>query len=361
MKVAELLEKRRQNWIELERLTAQKDKGMSVWVFLLVIIFVPICLWPIVLPIVFLLRYRSRKPETSEDARRFTFLYRAACADLALADAYQLPPNTVQYLHRLVGRSHNQLYKSRRFDILEWVRVLLFEVPPKIFHDRCVQLMFCLFWGAFILSAFLAYSRADFADQLVGEAGLKQMEENFSDPLGSSARGSMQSQMNFIMAGFYIQHNTSIGLRCFVTGLLFIPGLFTTLYNAAVLGASFGHMARPETGAAGLHFCEFVTAHGPFELTAIVLSAGAGIRLGLGWLHTKGMTRFASLKKTARETMPIMGAAMAMFFFAALIEGFISPTNLPYWLKGIIAILSSGSLMFYFLVLGFPQTNEPLR
>ncbi|GEM_PF-205831 len=361
MKVAELLEKRRQNWVELEQLSAKRDPGMRIWVVLLVVTVVPICFWPFVLPIIVYFHYRRRKAETSEEVRRFTVLYRAACADLALADAYQLPPNTVQYLHRLVGRSHNQLYKSRRFDFVGWVHVLLFEVPPKIFHDRCVQLMFCLFWGAFLLSAFLGYSRSDFAVQIVGESGLQQMESNFEAPLGGSDRGAIGSQMNFIMAGFYIQHNTSIGLRCFVTGLLFIPGLFTTLYNASVLGASFGHMARPETGEAGLHFCEFVTAHGPFELTAIVLSAGAGIRLGLGWLHTKGLTRFASLKKTARETMPIMGAAMAMFFFAALIEGFISPTNLPYWLKGLIAILSSGSLMFYFLVLGFPQHNDSLR
>ena len=39
---------------------------------------------------------------------------------------------------------------------------------------------------------------------------------------------------------------------------------------------------------------------------------------------------------------------------AALIEGFISPTSLPYALKAGVAILSGGLLVFYFLVLGFP-------
>jgi uncharacterized membrane protein SpoIIM required for sporulation len=90
-------------------------------------------------------------------------------------------------------------------------------------------------------------------------------------------------------------------------------------------------------------------------LTAIVLSAGAGLRIGLGWIYTNGLSRIASLQKTARGAMPIMVSAIVMFFAAALIEGFLSPSAAPYWLKAGVAILSSGILSFYFLVLGFPR------
>ena len=40
-----------------------------------------------------------------------------------------------------------------------------------------------------------------------------------------------------------------------------------------------------------------------------MLAAGAGLRLGMGWLTTNGLTRSASLQKTASEAMPLMGAA----------------------------------------------------
>jgi hypothetical protein len=50
-----------------------------------------------------------------------------------------------------------------------------------------------------------------------------------------------------------------------------------------------------------------------------------------------------------------MGAAAVMFFFAALIEGFLSPSGAPYWVKALIAIVSSSLLAFYFVVLGFPR------
>ena len=324
MKVAELLERRRRNWAELERLCDR-------------------------------LALRRTKTLRAAEVSRFAALYRAACADLALADAHQLPPNTVQYLHRLVGRAHNQLYRTRRFAFATWGRVLLEEVPQRIFQDRCVQVAFCLFWGVFLLSAFLAYSKhawPQYAEAIMKREMIEGLETSFQNPVDGR-----DPEAGLMMAGFYIQHNTGIGLKCFAGGLAVVPGIFETAFEAAVLGAAFGYMARPDV-VQGQNFFHFVTAHGPFELTAIVLSAGAGLRLGLAWLLPGHWSRLASLRNTAREAMPLMGAAMAMFFLAALIEGFISPSGLPYWLKATVAVLSSGMLSFYFIILGMPRRAE---
>jgi uncharacterized membrane protein SpoIIM required for sporulation len=324
MKVIDLLERRRHNWQELETLAGQVQGSAA-----------------------------TKMPPAG--VSRFGALYRAACADLALAYAYQLPQNTVQYLHRLVGRSHNQLYRSRRFEWRRWGQMLLFDVPQTIFRDRCVQVMFCLFWGLFILSAYLAYSKAawpDFAEQVLTQQGIEGLEEMYKDEIGASGRRG--GEENMAMAGFYTQHNTSIGLQCFTWGLLVVPGMLVTMFNAITLGAAFGYMARPDVPE-GVNFFNFVTAHGPFELTAIVLSAGAGLRIGLSWMMTGGLSRQASLVKTGREVMPVMGAAMVMFFLAALIEGFLSPSAAPYPVKVLVAILSSSLLAFYFVVLGFPR------
>jgi uncharacterized membrane protein SpoIIM required for sporulation len=214
--------------------------------------------------------------------------------------------------------------------------------------------MFCVFWGLFILSAWLAYSKnawPDFADQVLTQEGIQNLEEMYKNPINGALRGGDE---NMLMAGFYRRHNTSIGLQCFAWGLLVVPGLLVTMFNAITLGAAFGYMARPDVPASQ-NFFEFVTAHGPFELTAIVLSAGAGLRLGLSWMMTGGLTRLSALMKAGREVLPIMGAAGVMFFMAALIEGFLSPSGAPYWAKASIAILSSSLLAFYFIVLGFPR------
>ena len=128
----------------------------------------------------------------------------------------------------------------------KWIHMLLFEVPKTIFHDRCVQVMFCVFWGLFILSAYLAYSKAawpDFAEQVLTSDGIQSLEKMYEKAIGSSDRGG---DTNMFMAGFYMQHNTGIGLQCFAWGLLVVPGMLVTMFNAISLGAAFGYMARPE-------------------------------------------------------------------------------------------------------------------
>jgi uncharacterized membrane protein SpoIIM required for sporulation len=110
--------------------------------------------------------------------------------------------------------------------------------------------------------------------------------------------------------------------------------------------------------ASGDHFLEFVTAHGPFELTAIALSAAAGLRLGLGLFVTRGLTRYDSLRKNALRAVPLIVAASLLFVLAAFTEGFISPSRLPYAIKAGWAIASSGLITFYFVVLGFPRSGD---
>ena len=92
-----------------------------------------------------------------------------------------------------------------------------------------------------------------------------------------------------------------------------------------------------------------------FPLTAIVLSAGAGLKLGLSWIVTNGQSRTASLQQAGREAMPVIGAVMILFFLAAMIEGFLSPSPAPYWVKASVAVISVLLLVLYFVGLGYPR------
>ena len=327
MKVSDLLESRRQNWRQLDQLCAQMER-------------------------------RRKRSLGATAMARFAALYRSTCADLALAESYQLPSNTVRYLHQLVGRAHNQLYPSRKFNLAGWREELLVRVPQRLFSDPCVWLAFTLFWGVFLLSMFLAAEFTlpgsnspplrGYAENLVGQEMLEGMQGNFSDPL--SGRDPNDSAA---MAGFYIFHNTGIGLKCFAGGLVLgFGGLFTTAFNAAYLGAVFGFMTRvPESE----NFFQFVTAHGPFELTAIVLSAAAGMRMGFSIIETGGYSRGESLRRGVQAAMPTVGAAIILFVLAAFIEAFISPSALPYEAKAGVAVICSGLLVFYFVLLGWPR------
>ncbi|EAQ79994.1 stage II sporulation protein M [Blastopirellula marina] len=349
MKVAELIEKRRRNWQELEVLCTSMEM-------------------------------RRKKKLGARAISRFAALYRAACADLALADSYQLPPNIVEYLHQLVGRAHNQLYRSRSIDWTGLVYKLLVTTPRHIFVDPCVQLCFVLFFGFFVLSWFIGANPViypGFADAIVGNQSLEQMSDMHRNSVGNSGISPAGATM-------YVQHNTSIGLQCFATGITVVGGIGTLMFNATYLGAVFGYMSSPSVpDDVRDNFFEFVLAHGPFELTAIALAAGAGLRLGMAIISPRywkselepsedpepdddllakakliAFRRFDSLTIAASRSLPIMGASATLFCLAAMIEAWVSPSALPLEVKVFVAIFSSFLLMIYFVVLGFPRGGQ---
>lgn len=321
MKVFDLIQSRQKNWQELEQHCSALEG-----VF--------------------------RRPLHASAVARFAALYRAACADLALADSYQLPPGTVNYLHQLIGRAHNQLYRARAFAARAWHGELFFAVPRRLYRDGAFHLALAIFWGVFLLSGAMAYFSPEFADEVLGKDAMMGLEDMYSKPVsgrGDGATGAMA-------AGFYAFHNPSIGLRCFAFGLVFgIGGLFALVFNASILGAAFGFMAR---GPHADNFFHFVTAHGPFELTAIALAAGAGMRLGFSLVDTGGYTRAAALRRAAVEAMPSAYTAVLLFLMAAAIEGFLSPSAAPYWVKAAAAIGSCVLLGFYFIGLGRTQRRR---
>ncbi len=317
MKVSDLLQSRRKDWSELETLCIHFEGKSTV----------------------------RREPA---QLTRFAALYRSLCADLALAEAYQLPPEVTRYLHRLVGRAHNQLYRSQEFTVSTWARTLLFDVPQQLFNDGYLRLAFFLFWGAFLLSAMLATSQPGFTEAVIGARQMEQMKEMYERPVSE-----LDQEKRGEMLGFYVFNNAGIGLRCFAFGLVYgIGGMLVTFYNAVTIGTVFGHMSTLKEWD---NFAEFVTAHGPFELTAIVLSAGAGMRMGFALINTGGMRRIASLQRAATQATPVACVGVIMFVMAAMIEAFVSPAPIPYGYKAGVAVLSAGLLMFYFVGLGMPR------
>lgn len=307
---------------------------------------------------------RRRARLSPAEVLRFAELYRDACSDLSLAEARQMQPSTVEYLQGLVARAHNRLYRARSFDVRHWLTTAFLETPQRIFAEPAVHIATAVFWSLALISGYLAWNSAiwpDFAEQVLGSEQLEMYERMYAGFGGQGDGGNgaegRPGGASLSMAGFYIWNNAGIGLQCFASMVLILPGFVTLAFNAVHLGAVDGYMLRHDLGLAGVHFRNFTTAHGPLELTAIVLSAGAGLKIGLGWFWTRGLSRLDGLRLAGRESLPIILCAIALFVMAALVEGFVSPLPeeiLPWWIKGLVALISSTLMMFYFVVLGFP-------
>jgi len=326
MRVADRLAQRESSWRELDQLLSRLDA-------------------------------QPMRRAGTADVLRLGELYRSACTDLMLAEAHDLPRDTVAYLHGLVGRAHNAVYRGKGFRFSDWGAALFGEVPRRLRTDPALRLAALAFWGGFLLCGLLAAGRPGFAEKVIGEAFVEQMDHMYEQPVDAERKDGL-SRNDTLMAGFYIQHNTSIGLQCFAWGLFFgLGSLYELASNGMILGTVFGHMAVSPNAR---NFFTFVTAHGPFELTAIVFSGAAGLRLGSGLIDTKGQTRLASLKREATNALPIVGASAVLFVLAAFLEGFVSASSMPYAAKAAIAVVSAAMLTVYMIAGGRPRPEgEP--
>ena len=313
MKISELIESRRADWKELE--------DDIEWV-----------------------RKSSRRKLDPDRLASFAKRYRSACSDLSLGISAGFPQETIRYLHQLVADGHAMFYRSSTFRLRTWGKVLFSDVPRRIINDPCTWIAMALFWGLFFGSLLGSSVLDNFSVEVAGESTLAEMESMYSEPIGSSSTMDSRS----MMTGFYVFNNAGIGLKCFACGIfLGIGSLFILAFNAIFLGSIFGHMLNaPQAG----NFITFVTAHGPFELTAIALSAAAGLRLGWGIVDTNGWERGASLRRRASQAIEIALTATVLFGLAAVIEGNISPTVIPYPFKVMVAALSTLLMIVWFVV-----------
>ncbi|MDO5581078.1 MAG: stage II sporulation protein M [Planctomycetia bacterium] len=320
MKIAEIIEQRKPEWKELEALVAEQK------------------------------RIRSTALADPEKIARFTALYRSVCSDLALAESYQFPAETVQYLNSIVGKAYHHLYRTPQKERSNIRRIFFEDIPRSIFHDPIFWLSFVLFWGPFGICFFLCHLDSAFAEKILDKSQLAAMEAMYSQSFES-----MDFSERFSMVGFYIWNNGGIGLKCFAFGIIGgICGAYILCSNSIYLGVIFGFMSGGAVGPEiSSNFTNFTVAHGPFELTAIIMSAAAGMKMGFAFFSTHGYRRFDSVRIAAHKAIPIMITAFGLFCLAAFLEAFVSPAPwLPLIFKQGIALISSILLFVYIVVLG---------
>jgi uncharacterized membrane protein SpoIIM required for sporulation len=152
-----------------------------------------------------------------------------------------------------------------------------------------------------------------------------------------------------IAAGI-ITNNISVAIRAFAFGITAgVLTCYVVLFNAMMLGGFAAHFANH-----GLMypFLSFIAPHGVLEIFAIMVAAGAGLRVGLSLAIPGRLTRAASLRKGAREGVLLLAGTVPMFVVAGIIEGFVTPTYLPGAVKIVLGIAVWGLFLAYLMVGG---------
>jgi uncharacterized membrane protein SpoIIM required for sporulation len=282
---------------------------------------------------------------TEAEIQIFPRLFRLTCADLAEAKMLQLSPDVLDYLNQLVGQAHKFLYSYppvRGQDIRDFFSRQL----PVIMLKNWVLVMLAalIFLGSFAITYTLVRQNPAVAETIVSGEMLDQMEESYSS--GISEERSLSAK-NF-MVTFYIQNNVSIAFGCFALGVLLgIGTIYILVYNGIMLGAITGYIVGMGYGR---NFANFVTAHTAAELTGLVMAGAAGLALGFAIVKATRYYRKEWLALERRNIFTLVAASACLLLMAALIEGLISPSLLPYAIKAGLAIFTILLIGGYFIL-----------
>ena len=265
----------------------------------------------------------QRRLRQAEDWSELSKLYRSTCADLASAQARELPRDILAYLDQLSGRAHNRLYAIRRRGGLGIAALLYREFPIELRKQWALFLVANLFfYGPMTVGIVGSLLDSSFAFSILPESQLKAMESMYSSSEMERAAGE-----DAAMAGFYVWNNVGIAFRCFATGALAgLGSVFYLVYNGLVLGAVKGHLFSV---GYGMNLLSFIAGHGPWELTGVVVAGTAGLKLGYAMVVTDGRTRAGSLKAAGPSLYRLVTGATGLLLVAAAIEGFWSAGPVP--------------------------------
>jgi uncharacterized membrane protein SpoIIM required for sporulation len=278
-------------------------------------------------------------------------LYRAAAADLALARRRWPGDPVVARLEDLVARARHLVYAAprRRFSGLRFLATDYWRLVAE--RPLFLALSALLLFGPALLGGGWALDDPGAAGGLVPEEYRSVTEPRTSTDLGFSPSEE---------AGFAAEIFTN-NIR--VTFVAFAGGMTAGLVTALVLlfnGTLLGTVAGLAWGAGnGGPFIELVAAHGVLELSCIVVSGAAGLRLGWSIIDTGRLPRGTSVRREAKRTVLIALGTAPWLVLAGLVEGFLTPSGL-----GVGPALSIGFALgvLYWTLLVWrgarPVTNE---
>jgi len=258
--------------------------------------------------------------------------YRRLCQQLALARRRGYSQPLVESLQDLMQRGHAVLYRAPP---PRWRLALRFLVAgfPQLVRSqaRCMWASAALFCVPLISLFVLLQWQPETIHGLLDPMQIAQMEQMY-DPSDERHTLGRDSGSDWQMFGHYIMNNISIGLRTFASGLLAGVGTIAVLvFNGVFFGAVAGHL---HVAGYGDPFWRFVAGHAPFELTAIVIAGGAGLRLGLDLIAPGQRRRGDALIEGGLIGARLCLGVAFMLLVAAFIEAFWSSIgSIPAWIK----------------------------
>jgi uncharacterized membrane protein SpoIIM required for sporulation len=255
----------------------------------------------------------------------FVRAYRHVVSDLALAQRDFPDDQLTLWLNGLASRAHLRLYRAPAPSWQRFGRFFWTDFARRFRAARPYLLMAALLlFGPAALAYVGALFEPTLRDALV-PASLRQVMSN------GRTWTDIQPALRPGMATLIFTNNIQVSFLAFAGGVLCGLGTaYVLISNGLLLGGVLG--AAQYYGVASLVW-SFISPHGYLELTCIVIAGAAGLMLGDALLRPGLLLRREALARASRRAVELVVGAAPVLVVAGLVEGFVSPSDLPIEVK----------------------------
>ncbi|MGE5591795.1 MAG: stage II sporulation protein M [Bacillota bacterium] len=283
--------------------------------------------------------WRSLQPAQLEE---LSSLYLQASSDLALAATHFPQGQTHRYLNSLVARSHARLYGVRTTSWCDILHFFWHQVPETFWRlRRAVLAASLLFVLGALAGAATATWQPDYAAALLPQQFRDVVAQGDVPEPGQHGMPLAEAP---VLSTVIMLNNIQVAALSFALGVTAGLGtVYVLLQNGALLGvlaAVFQHQWA-------LRFWSLILPHGLLELTAIFIAGGAGLHFAVGLIRPGDLPRSQSMARHGREAVTLVVAAVPMLVLAGLVEGFVTPADVPAEVKFLVAALSLVPMVVY--------------
>ncbi|MEW6433770.1 MAG: stage II sporulation protein M [Myxococcota bacterium] len=271
-------------------------------------------------------------------------LYRRAAADLAHAQAAFPNTDVSRFLNQLCGKAYAGIYRARPVSLASLRHFFGVTFPAAVQQTLgYTQLAASLLLLGVVLGATTVAVDPSSAQRLLGAELMDFIErrELWTDVALSTHTPAEMATTIFL-------NNLRVTFAAFAAGVtLGIGTVLLAVYNGLFLGAVTAACFQHELGAGIL---DFITAHGPVELSIISITAGAGLVIGHALIDPGERPRAAHVRERARLAVQLVLGCAPFLVGIGIVEGFVSPgTFFPWPLKAVVGLASGLGFWRYVL------------
>ncbi len=265
--------------------------------------------------------------------------------DLSYARTFYQNRSVKIYLNGSAKLLFNDINKSNKKGLTAFIHFWKTDLPLTMYVARRAMLIsFIVFVSCFILGIITSIYDHDFARTILSNDYVNMTNQNIAKGDAMAVYKS-ESEIKTFLPIFY--NNIKVDFITFFSGLFMALGSLVVMVTNGIMVGVFQYFFIER----GLFWESFLAiwTHGALEISAIILSGGAGLTLGKGFLFPGTYSRFQSFKISGMNGLKIIMGVAPVTLVAAFIEGFLTRhTGIPNPIRFSFILLSFGFIITYF-------------